>query len=65
MTSRYSLGVFSPRTIEVMARGCTDEQWSRQCLGDTPLQTTDDTGALLTGEGLYQAYRHLCIDLKG
>lgn len=60
MTDRYSIGPLSQRTLELMAQGCTKAQWLRQCTEGVQLQLIDDDGGLLTGQALFDKFKHLC-----
>lgn len=60
MTDRLYSHVFRQTTIELMAKGCTEAQWLRQCTEGVQLEMIDEDGALLTGQGLFVRFKHLC-----
>ena len=49
---------FSPRTIEQMAKGCTVEQFERQC--NNGLQMVNDAGELVSGPAIFELYKQFC-----
>lgn len=60
--NRYSSS-YSPRTIEQMAKGCTQEQFQRQC--NSGLQMVNDAGELVSGPTLFELYKQFCRGANG
>lgn len=56
-SNRYSSN-YSPRTIEQMAKGCTVEQFERQC--NNGLQMVNDAGELVPGPAIFELYKQFC-----
>lgn len=55
--NKYSSN-YSPRTIEQMAKGCTEEQFKRQC--NDGLQMVNDAGELVSGPAIFDLYKQFC-----
>ena len=56
-SNRYNSN-YSPRTIEQMVKGCTVEQFERQC--NNGLQMVNDAGELVPGPAIFELYKQFC-----